>query len=66
MKMPVDPTRWKEISRERLNAQQTVDYIAGNAPTSGGRSFDLVVVTEIKKNPLRAIQTTFERIPVKC
>lgn len=61
--MTVDLTRWKEIGRRRLTAQQTVDYIAGNGTTSGERSFDHVIVTQIKKNPLRAIQTTFERIP---
>lgn len=61
--MTVDLTRWREISRKRLTAQMTIDYLAGNTPSSGERSFDIAIVTQIKKNPLRAIQTTYERIP---
>lgn len=61
--MTVDLTRWKQIGRQRLTAEETKAYIAGNSPASVKRSFDHVVVTEIKKNPLRAIQTIYERIP---
>ena len=60
--MTIDLTCWNPISRQRLTAQKTADYLAGNVPSSGERSFNHVVVTEIKKNPLRAIQTTYERI----
>ena len=55
--MTVDLTRWKEIGRQMLTAEETTAYIAGNSPASGKRSFDTVVVTEIKKNPYRAIQS---------
>lgn len=61
--MTVDLTRWKEISRKRLTGEEIKAYIAGNHPDSGKRSFDHVVVTQIKKNPYRAIQTVYERIP---
>lgn len=58
----IDLTRWKQIGRQRLTAEETKAYIAGNSPASVERSFDHVVVTEIKKNPLRAIQTVYERV----
>jgi hypothetical protein len=64
--MTVDLTRWKEISRKRLISVEVSAYLAGNGPSSGERSFDHVVVTVIKKNPLRALQITYERIPILC
>ena len=61
--MTVDLTRWKEVSRRRLTSEEARQYIAGNTPTSGERSFDLAVVTTFKQNPFRGLQITYERIP---
>lgn len=59
----IDPDRWKEISRRRLTACEARAYIAGDTPSSGERSFDVVVVTQFKQNPFKAIQITYEKIP---
>lgn len=57
----IDPARWKEVSRRRLTPEEAAAYIEGNTCSSPGGSFDMVTVTEFKKNPFRCLQIVYER-----
>lgn len=55
----IEISRWKEVSRRSLTAEELAAIIEGNSPYSGERSFDIAIHTKVKER----VQIIYERLP---